>query len=129
MTFTSPSTVEYLKKDRIPTGESRARQFADPIRIGTLEPNEAVSLGGYRGDPWMLLRDPAGLAIRIWHHATSTPPAPVVQFNIWGDPAAGYFSPEPWIGLQNAHNSRQGLTFLKPGERWEWNLRIQPSID
>lgn len=129
MTFTSPSTLEYLKRDRIPTGESRAASFSKPVRLGTLPRNDAVSLGGYEGDPWMELRDPAGLSVRIWHHATPTPPAPLVQFNIWGDPGAGYFSPEPWVGLQNAHNSRQGLTWLKPGERWVWVLRIRASTD
>lgn len=124
MTIATPSSVEYLKKDRIPTGESRPRRFADPVRLGEIERLEAVSLGGYEGDPWVILRDPAGLALRMWQHATEVPGEPVVRFNLWGDPAGGYFSPEPWVGLQNAHNSRKGLTWLAPGARWTWEIRI-----
>ena len=129
MTLTSPSTVEYLKKDRIPTGATRPRSLSSPVPVRTLGKNEAVSLGGYRGDPWLELHDPAGLTLRLWHHASSVPPPPLVQFNLWGDPAAGYFSPEPWVGLQNAHNSRQGLTSLPPGARWDWVLRIRSSTN
>ena len=30
------------------------------------------------------------------------PDQPVILYNVWGDAAGGFFSPEPWIGLQNS---------------------------
>ncbi len=51
---------------------------------------------------------------------------PVVLFNLWGDPEAGSFSPEPWVGLQNSLNLQQGLVRLSPGRSWTWTVRIRP---
>ncbi|MCC6536014.1 MAG: hypothetical protein IT162_00585 [Bryobacterales bacterium] len=133
MTLETPSTIEYLKVNRVPTGETRARSLAAPTPVGQLPRLDAVSLGGYAGgaagEAWMILRDPGGLGIRIAHRASAGPESgPVVRFNVWGDPAGGYFSPEPWVGQQNAHQSKQGLTWLKPGERWEWRMEIVPLL-
>ena len=127
MTFESPSSVEYLKDGaNVPTGESKPRSFAAPSRLGDFKAVPAISLGGYQGNPWMRLRDPSGLAIRLEHSADSLPAPPVIQFNVWGDAAQGYFSPEPWVGLQNSFNLKQGLVTLAPGKQWGWRLRIEP---
>lgn len=125
MTLETPSTVEYLKKDGAPTGETRPRSLAKAVPLGKFEAKTAVSLGGYAGDPAMTLRDPAGLAVRISHTATSLPAEPLVRFNMWGDPAAGYFSPEPWVGLQDAHRLQKGLVRLEPGSNWEWIVNVE----
>jgi hypothetical protein len=85
-----------------------------------------VSLGGYENDPWLRLSDPAGLRLSVQHHAARLPSAPVVQFNVWGDPAGGYFSPEPWAGLQDSFVLRQGLVELAPGGTWKWAVRLRP---
>jgi galactose mutarotase-like enzyme len=127
MTFESPSTIEYLKDETtMPTGVEVPRSFAKPVRLSEFPTNSAVSLGGYAGNPWMRLSDPAGLAIRLEHSATFWPPSPVLQFNLWGDPRQGLFCPEPWVGIQNSLNLKQGLIYLAPGKDWEWQLLIEP---
>jgi hypothetical protein len=124
MTLETPSTIEWLKDGSSPNGKQRPRTFrGEPL--ADFERAAAVSLGGYRGDPYIVYGDPAGLAIRISHHAASVPPDPVVRFNVWGDVTKGYFSPEPWVGIQDSRRLNQGLTRLEPGESWEWTLRIE----
>jgi len=123
----SPSTTEILKESGLPTGETRPRSHADGIELGEFEVREAVSLTGYEGEPEVLLRDPAGLAIRLSHEASQVPEQPVVLFNLWGDAGDGFFSPEPWVGLQNSLVLGQGLVRLEPGEAFDWTVRIEPA--
>lgn len=121
----TPSTIAHLKDDAtLPTGERRARSFRAASPVVDLQFVPAISLGGYTGDPWLRLTDPAGLALRITHHAESLPPEPLVQFNLWGRPGDGYLSPEPVVGLQNPLNLRQGLIELPPGKAWAWRVWI-----
>jgi len=124
MTLLSPSTVEYLKRDGAPSGETVSRSLPKAVALRDFDARTAVSLGGYKGDPFMVLRDPGGLAVRISHTAISVPEEPVVRFNMWGDPSKGYFSPEPWVGLQDAHRLGKGLVRLAPGKDWEWVITI-----
>lgn len=123
--FTTPSDRELLKDQGLPTGQGRPRSHADGMNLGDFEVKEAVSLTGYSGDPWMELVDPQGLKIRLSHKADSYPEQPFVQFNVWGDAREGYFSPEPWVGLQNSFVLDQGMTRLAPGESWRWTIRIE----
>lgn len=125
MTLESPSSIEYLKKDSAPTGETRKRSLAKAVALRDFDAKTAVSLGGYAGEPFMILRDPGGLGVRIRHSATATPGEPLVRFNMWGDPGQGYFSPEPWVGLQDAHRLGKGLVKLAPGGTWEWAIAIE----
>jgi galactose mutarotase-like enzyme len=125
MQMETPCTTEYLKTpEGIPTGVSRPRSVATSVKLADFDARSAVSLGGYTGDPWLRLTDPAGLKLTIKHHADRLPPPPLVQFNVWGDPANGYFSPEPWVGLQDSFVLRKGLVELPPGETWRWNVQI-----
>ena len=127
MTLTSPAALELLKTDHgIPTGQTRPASFASGMRLGEYPPLRATSLGGYPEgmDPRIEYRDPGGLAIRISHHADWIPQHPVVLFNLWGDVRNGFFSPEPWVGLQNSLVQRQGLVFVDPGEEFAWTVRI-----
>jgi galactose mutarotase-like enzyme len=124
MTFSSPSSIEWMKSNGSPDGRQRPRSFtSEPL--ASLERDSAISLGGYRRDPYMLLEDPGGLSIRIGHTATSVPADPVVRFNVWGDASKGYFSPEPWVGLQDSRRLNQGLVRLEPGRTWEWTIVIE----
>ena len=125
MSLLTPSTIEYLKKDSSPTGEKVARSLAKAVLLRDFEARTAVSLAGYAGDPFMELRDPGGLAVRISHTATSIPAEPVVRFNMWGDPSKGYFSPEPWVGLQDGHRLQKGLVRLAPGKEWDWVITVE----
>ena len=85
-----------------------------------------ISVGGYEGDPWFRLTDAAGLSVRVSHHAQSMPAPPLVQFNLWGGMAQGYLCPEPFVGLHNSFNRREGLVELAPGKTWTWLIRVEP---
>lgn len=125
MTFESPSTVEYLKAaGGLPTGEKRNRSFASATALSEIPANAAISLGGYENDPHMVLRDPAGITIRMKQTSDSVPADPVIRFNVWGDARNGYFSPEPWVGLQNSFNLDKGMVRLEPGQSWKWRIEL-----
>jgi galactose mutarotase-like enzyme len=111
----------------VPTGATEAPPFYGKVALGDFTANPAQSLGGYEGDPAVTLVDPQGLRLRLSHHTSRPPKQPYVQFNVWGDARAGYFSPEPWMGLQNGLNLKQGLVELAPGETWNWQIEIEPS--
>jgi len=64
--------------------------------------------------------------MRLSHTASQIPEPPVVLFNLWGDAGDGFFSPEPWVGLQNSLVLGQGLVRLEPGEAFDWTVRIAP---
>lgn len=130
MQLVTPSSIELLKTDYgTPTGETRPRSHADGVELGEFPPLVPISLAGYpQGeDPWIEYKDPAGLTIRMSHHASDVPPDPVVLFNLWGDVRAGFYSPEPWVGLQNSFVLREGLIYLDAGERFDWTITISIS--
>ncbi len=130
MVLTSPATKEILKTDYgIPTGETRPLSYADGFRLGDYPALTATSLTGYpQGqDPYVEYSDPAGLTIRIAHRASEIPDDPVILFNVWGDVHSGFFSPEPWVGLQNSLVQRQGLVYLEPGEEFHWDVQVEYS--
>ena len=127
MVLVSPASLEILKTGYgIPTGETRPISYADGISLGDYPPLAATSLTGYPEgqDPYIEYLDPAGLTLRIAHHASEIPGPPVILFNVWGDVRNGFFSPEPWVGLQNSLVQRQGLTYLDPGEDFRWTVRV-----
>ncbi len=126
MVLITPSTQELLKTSyNTPSGETRSRSHAEGIELGDFERRTAVSLTGYEDDPFIVLRDPQGLAIRMSHRASSIPEQPVVLYNLWGDAQDGFFSPEPWVGLQNSLVMRKGLVYLDPGGQFDWTIRIE----
>ena len=49
----------------------------------------------------------------------------MILFKSLGDVRNGFFSPEPWVGLQNSLVQRQGLLFVEPGEEFAWTVRIE----
>jgi len=125
--LTTPLCREILKANGMPTGEITAWPHTGGVKLGALPVRAAVTLTGCASeDPYVVLRDPAGLSLRVSHHASQVPAEPVALFNLWGDPAAGFFSPEPWFGLQNALGSGKGLTRVKPGHEFTWTIRIAP---
>ncbi|MDQ2948347.1 MAG: SMP-30/gluconolactonase/LRE family protein, partial [Acidobacteriota bacterium] len=126
MLFETPNSVELLRNSvGVLSGEQRARSFAKATRLGDFNATIAMPLAGYRSQPYARLTDPQGLALRIAHHASSTVAEPLVQFNIFGGPEKGYFSPEPWFGLQNSLNLGKGLVRLAPGKTWDWRIELQ----
>jgi galactose mutarotase-like enzyme len=129
MLFQTPNSYELLRDSHgLVTTERRQRSFAIATRLGDFNATVALPLAGYRGVPYALLADPGGLALRITQRASSELPEPLVRFNVYGGPAQGFLCPEPWFGLQNSLNLKQGLVTLAPGADWEWTVELQPEI-
>ncbi|MBL8174115.1 MAG: hypothetical protein JNK48_05560 [Bryobacterales bacterium] len=128
MTMETPAGFQLAKDDRnLPTGKTVPNPYTGRVPLSRVPTGAAQSLGGYTSDPVIVLDDPNGLRLRMKHSAERWPAQPLVQFNLWGDAKAGYFSPEPWVGAQNSFHSRIGLVELKPGQAWRWTIEIQPS--
>lgn len=124
--FETPLTEQiYTDEKGIPTGKSGTCSYMPKVPITGFKALEAISLGGYyENDPWVKLSDPSGLSLIIITHAQSQPNKPFIQFNIWGDVNNGYFSMEPWEGLQDSFNLYEGLIYLQPGKFWKWNFKV-----
>ncbi|HRC44906.1 MAG TPA: hypothetical protein PLT27_12710 [Nitrospira sp.] len=127
MTMETPAGFQLAKDQRnLPNGKTVPNPFAGQVELARVPVGAAQSLGGYKGDPVIVLNDPQGLRLRMKHGAESWPAQPLVQFNLWGDAKSGFFSPEPWVGAQNSFHSRLGLVELRPGQAWHWTIEIQP---
>jgi gluconolactonase len=126
MSFETPSTVQLLRNSRgVLSGEQKPRSFDTPTRLGDFDALVAMPLAGYRSQPYVRLVDPQGVSLRITQQASSTVAEPLVRFNIFGGPKVGYFSPEPWFGIQNSLNLDRGLVKLAAGEAWKWRIELQ----
>lgn len=127
MTLLAPSKQELIKSaERVPTGETRPRSHQVPVRLEEWEKLSAVSLTGFAGNhPMVLLDDPAGLRVLLSHNASRWPERPFIEFNVWGDAMDGFFSPEPWVGMQNSLVSGLGLIRLEPGETFDWTVHLE----
>ncbi len=126
MTFETPSTIQLLRNSRgVLSGEQKPRSFDTPTRLGDFDALAAMPLAGYRSQPYARLVDPQGISLRITQQASSTVAEPLVRFNIFGGPKAGYFSPEPWFGIQNSLNLGRGLVKLAAGDAWKWRIELQ----
>jgi galactose mutarotase-like enzyme len=129
MLYETPSTTELLRDAHgLVTDRGRPRSFVPARRLGDFDAATALPLAGYSGAAYARLSDPRGLAVRITHRGSSRLPEPLVQFNVYGGPAQGFFCPEPWFGLQNSLNRGTGLVTLAPGASWEWKIEIEPEI-
>jgi galactose mutarotase-like enzyme len=129
MLFETNSTAQLVRDPRgLVTTERRARSFASPVPLGSFDATVALPMTGYQGDAYARLTDPQGLGLRITQRASSTLPEPVVRFNLFGAPKQGYFSPEPWFGVQNSLNHRSGLLTLPAGGTWDWAVELRPEI-
>lgn len=129
VTVETPATINLpLDKGGLPTGASIPDgSFATGRRLSGLPARSAISLGGYATDPWLRLRDAGGLMVKISHRASTAPSGTPASFTLWGDAAAGFFSPEPWVGRQNSLVTGEGLVKLKPGKTFHWTVLISVS--
>jgi len=70
------------------------------------------------------MTDASGISLNISHRASTLPKKLYLDFNLWASAKEKFFSPEPWIGAQNALNSGFGLTTVKPNEQWQWHINL-----
>ena len=109
-----------------PTGEVQARDSSGPTPLTSLRARTAYSMAGYRpGDIWARLSDAQGFAVTLRHRPDYLPGGEPVLFNLWGDPEAGFFSPEPWVGKQNSLASGDGVIRLSAGSAYVWTISIE----
>ena len=126
MTFETPSTLQLLRNARgVLSGEQQPRSFDSPTKLGDFDALVAIPLAGYRSQPYVRLVDPQGISLRISQQASGAVGEPLVRFNVFGGPKVGYFSPEPWFGIQNSMNLGKGLVKLTPGDSWKWRIELQ----
>jgi gluconolactonase len=126
MTLETPSTIQLLRNDRgVLSGEQKPRSFQTPEALGQFDATTALPMAGFRSQPYARLVDPQGVSLRLTQQASTSVPEPLVRFNLYGGPKAGYFCPEPIFGVQNSLNSGQGLVKLQPGKDWKWRLELQ----
>jgi galactose mutarotase-like enzyme len=108
-----------------PTGKAVPEsRFTSPQPLSGMPVRQPIPLGGYAGDPWLRLRDPGGVSLIIRHRGAPRAGGTPVAFNLWGDVGKGFFSPEPWLGRQNALVTGDGLVQLPPGQRFGWTVVI-----
>jgi gluconolactonase len=126
MTFASPSRQQLLRNTLgFVDGREEPRSFETPQRLGDFDARVAIPLAGYKSVPYALLTDPQGLSLRVSQQATADLEEPIVRFNIYGGPSIGYFSPEPWFGLQNSLNIGKPLVHLAAGNSWTWRVQLK----
>ncbi|MES2897246.1 MAG: hypothetical protein V4759_14540 [Pseudomonadota bacterium] len=129
LTVATPATmILSLDESGRPTGAAVPdNSFATGRPLSDLPKRKAISLSGYKGDPSLRIGDPSGLTVEIAHKASQAPSGTPVSFNLWGDMAEGFFSPQPWVGRQNSLVTGDGLIKLKPGKSFRWTVMISVS--
>ena len=126
MTFETPNTTLLLHNPSGAglSGKEEQRSFETPLRLGDFDSRSALSLAGYRSQPYALLVDPKGVSVRITQTASTSLPEQLVRFNAFGGPHEGYFCPEPWFGRQNSLNQHEGMISLAAGQSWKWRIQL-----
>ena len=129
MTLETASTSQLLRNAQgVLSGETKSRSFQKPEALGDFDARTAIPVAGYRSQPYARLVDPQGVSLRLTQQASTTLPEPLVRFNLYGGPQAGYFCPEPIFGIQNSLNLGQGLVRVQPGKDWKWRLELQVEV-
>jgi gluconolactonase len=127
VTLETQNTVQLLRDTNglVVPEQKKPQSFETPTRLGDFNATVALPLAGYRSQPYAELVDPQGLTLRLTQQASSSLPEPLLRFNVYGGPKAGYICPEPWFGVQNSFNSGKGVLHLAPGKTWKWRLELQ----
>ncbi len=124
-TITTPAKARLLlDQSGKPVGKAPQLPL-ERVAATALGKETAVSLTDYPSAPWLRLDDPSGISILLSHRASQQPDGQSVQFNLWGNPALGFFSPEPWLGRQNSLAEGVGLVRLLPSQRFTWVITLR----
>jgi len=116
------------------SGDRTQVDLSSPASLGRKELLDTV-LGGFKHElVWLELTDPASMRLRVSHRERNVNGKSLAAeedffFVFWGDPALQYFCPEPWIGKPNSLNTRDGCVCLQPGERFVWEIHLQPIVE
>lgn len=130
-TISTPATERvFTDGSGRPTGRVAPVSYASPRLLSSFKPLTPVSLSGYaQGQEWVRLQDGAGFAVAVMHSEDRRPGGTPVLFNLWGDPAHGYFAPEPWVGKQNSLATGDGIIALRPGDTYRWTIAVRVGAD
>jgi galactose mutarotase-like enzyme len=130
-TISTPATEQVITDATgRPTGRVAPVSYASPRLLSSFEPLTPVSLSGYpAGQEWVRLQDRSGFAVVIAHFEDRPPGGTPVLFNLWGDPARGYFAPEPWVGKQNSLVTGDGIIALRPGDTYRWTITVRAATE
>lgn len=120
----STSAAEYLPVT--------ARGLLDPPEpLGRCSLAEAwtanAGLGGCGEAAWLRLELPGGPTVTVSQRLhTSAGVSPDDRlFVLYGDPARGFFCPEPWLGRPNGLQTGDGAVHLPPGAPFVWEMRVE----
>jgi galactose mutarotase-like enzyme len=96
-TLTTPTTRRLLLDAQArPTGRSEPVAPLVRTELASFRTGPSVPLAGYGKRPWARFDFSDGVSIEVNHRESIQPDGDPVQFNMWGDPEKGFFSPEPW---------------------------------
>ena len=119
---TSPGVRITLDGFGRPVARSPQQPLVD-VPIAALGKETALPLAGYRsGKVTATIRQADVGAITVSQSASSRPNADPIRFNLWGNADAGFFSVEPWLGLQNALATGRGVILLVPRRSFRWTV-------
>jgi len=128
----SPARFERLLTSRgLLSGERRAAGLRRARRVGDLGLSLDRVYGGYpAGGRWFELSDPESFGIRVRQRElaagrTARASKTDYHFVVYADLGAGFFCPEPWLGMPNSLNRRRGIVSLEPGRTFGWEMRLQ----
>lgn len=105
------------------TGESRPVSLAAGATLREDPRLTDMVLDGFPpGECWIEVRAPSGLGLRV-RQSVETEPGPL-RFVLFAAPPTTFLCPEPWCGEPNSLNTGRALSWLRPGERFEWEMEI-----
>jgi galactose mutarotase-like enzyme len=125
--ISTPATEQVITDESgKPTGRIVPVSYVSPRLLSSFEPLTAISLSGYAaGKEWVRLEDRSGFGIIVAHSEDRRPSGTPVLFNLWGDPAHGYFATEPWVGKQDSLVTGDGTIALQPGATFHWMIAVR----
>lgn len=120
---TVPQTRLLLDRLGRPAGRQPQSALAG-VRLATLGRETALPLAGY-GRTAVAVLTQAGIGSIVIRHAGSMMPSgDPVRFNLWGNADAGFFAVEPWMGMQNALATGDGVIRLRSRATFAWNVSL-----
>ncbi|OGS05871.1 MAG: hypothetical protein A3G41_07625 [Elusimicrobia bacterium RIFCSPLOWO2_12_FULL_59_9] len=114
------------------TGATRPANYRRGVSLREAPELNNCALGGFGpGEAWAEIVDPASFGVRVRQREILSPgAAPKAApeyfcFVFYGDERRGFLCPEPWVGVPNSLNDRQGVVLLKPGTEFRWEMTVE----